>query len=444
MITQLFRGRILHCTKSWQSAGAASVQYMEDGILALEGDTISVCAEAETLIRQGMDVSGARHMQDKLIVPGFIDTHVHSAQLDIIASYGEQLMQWLERYTFPSEARFADADMAAEISDIFLSELIDAGTTTAAVYTTTHPAATESLFSAAAKRQMCLIAGKVLMNRNAPDELLDGEDLGIPACRRLIETWHGQGRLHYAVTPRFAITSTVEQLSQSGALLKEFPGLYMQTHLSENLEEIAQVKQLFPQAKNYLDTYEMAGLLGERSIFAHGIHLQAEEIQSLADSGSSVAFCPSSNLFLGSGLLDIEKLQEAKVATSLGSDVGGGTSLSVFRTLADAYKVCQLLGNKLEPMQAFHMATLGNASSLQLQDRIGNLREGSDADFLVLDPSATSLIQRRVRSCRDIAEEWFVYMTLGDERLVAETWIAGRPVHSHRKNNPKEFKVMVS
>lgn len=436
---QLFRGRILHCPTSWNGSAADCVEYIPDGVLAIEEDKIVACDSAENLQRQGMDLSKARELKSQLIIPGMIDIHVHSPQLEIIGAYGEQLLEWLQRYTLPAELKFSDAKFAKEISYQFLRELIDNGTTTAAVYPTSHEASVDALFDEAEKMQLCLIAGKVLMDRNAPEDLLDGEDLGMQASHKLIEKWHGKSRFHYAVTPRFSITSSAEQLKMAGELLHQYDDLYVQTHLSENTEEIAKVLELFPQADSYLDTYQQAGLVTDRSIFAHGIHLQQQEIDSLAANDACIAFCPSSNMFLGSGLLDIDKLEQNKVKYGVATDVGAGTSLSMFRTLGDAYKVCQLQGIKLEPLKAFYMATRGNATALKLEKEIGSLKAGSIADFLILDPCSTALMQRRIELCSSIEEEWFVYMTLGDERLVEETWVAGKPVHSHRKNQPNHW-----
>ncbi len=420
------RGRVLHCT---DTPAAGGVEYLEDAVLCFDAGRITALLATEQARAQGMDVDAIRHLGAALIVPGFIDTHVHAPQLDIIGSYGEQLMTWLERYTFPAEARFADEGYAAQAMAEFLDELLAAGTTSALVFSTSHEAATDVLFAAARQRQMRLVAGKVLMDRNAPAALLDSPAEGEAASRRLIERWHGTDRLAYAVTPRFSITSSDAQLSTAGRLLREYPGVYLQTHLAENLGEIAAVGELFPDAAHYLDTYDRHGLCGERSFFAHCVHLQEAERRRLAETGSRISLCPGSNMFLGSGLFDWAQLRADGIAISLGSDVGAGTSLSMLRTLGDAYRVCQLQGMSLSPMEGFYAVTLGNARAMGLEGRIGSLAVGNEADFLVLDTAVDARVQRRAKDITSIEEEWFVYMMLGDERLVAQTWVAGREVN---------------
>ena len=421
---KLFRSRILHCLGD-PSLDAAAVEYIEDGILVVEDGKIVDLLPTAMAQDLGLAIEQAVHMPNKLMVPGFIDTHVHAPQMDVIASYGAQLLDWLERFTFPSEMRFAEPEFAELAMQEFVDLLLASGTTTAMTFSSSHEQATGALFNAAADRNMCFIAGKVLMDRNAPAALLDSPESGYQASKRLIEKWHQSGRLAYAVTPRFSITSTPEQLSKAGQLMHETSGLYLQTHLSENAEEIAAVKELFPKASSYLDTYDSYGLCTDRSFFAHGIHLEEAELDTLKSTGSSVAFCPSSNLFLGSGLFDWRRLDAAGVPVSLASDVGGGLGLSMLNTLSDAYKVCQLRSLSLEPMKAFYSITLGNARSLGLEQSIGNLSPGSDADFLILDPSTHEPLDRRLQTCNSISEEWFAYMMLGDERVVSETWIAG-------------------
>jgi guanine deaminase len=294
------------------------------------------------------------------------------------------------------------------------------------VYATSHHHATDALFAAAEARGLCLIAGKVLMDRNAPEALRDSAEGGIAESRELIERWHGRERLAYAVTPRFSITSSPAQLAGAGQLLRDHPGVYLQTHLAENSREVAAVRELFPEAAHYLDTYDAHGLCTAHSVFAHCLHLEAGEIRRLAETGALVAFCPSSNLFLGSGLFNWQAFAAAGVPVTVASDVGAGTDLSMLGTLADAYKVCQLGGQSLPPLEAFHAITLGNARALGLEARIGTLAPGSDADFLRLNPREIPLLAGRVAACRDIAEEWFAYQILGDDRLVRETWVAGR------------------
>ena len=422
-----FRGRMLQCRAD---AGAAVVpDYLHDGILIIDNERIVEMLPAAQALQQGVRPEQCRKLGNKLLVPGFIDAHVHAYQLDMIASYGEQLLQWLDRYTYPAEARMSDVVKAAEVAGFFLQQLLQNGTTSAMVFSTSHKAATDLLFSQAAELGLCLITGKTLMDRNAPAELLDDPELAYSESAQLIEKWHRHRRLHYAVTPRFALTSSAEQLSAAGKLLQRWPDLYVQTHLSENQAEVALVKQLFPESRNYLDVYDRHGLCTDRSVFAHGVHLADAEIARLHSAGSAVACCPTSNLFLGSGLFDWQRLREGGVRLAVGTDVGGGTSYSMLETLRDLYKVNQLKGNSFRPLDGFHAITLGNARALQLGHRLGHFGSGCDADFVILDPDADALVGRRVAATQDIADEWFVYMTLGSSRLVSETWAAGRRLY---------------
>ena len=305
------------------------------------------------------------------------------------------------------------------------------GTTTAMVYCTVHPESVDAFFDESLRRGARMIAGKVMMDRNAPAGLTDDPQRGYDESKALIARWSGRGRLDYAVTPRFAITSTEAQLEASGALLRENPGAYMQTHLDENRAEIAFVKELFPWTKTYLEVYERYGLLGPRSVFGHCVHLEQSEVEALAASRSVAAFCPTSNLFLGSGLFDMKRLHDHGVRVSLATDVGGGTSYSMLQTANEAYKVLQMGGQSWPAAQAFYQMTLGNARALGLQDRIGAIREGFEADIIVLDSRATPAMAHRMESVEgDIAEELFILMMMGDDRAISETYVAGRPVKS--------------
>ncbi|ADM10360.1 guanine deaminase [Parvularcula bermudensis HTCC2503] len=367
-------------------------------------------------------------IKDALVIPGLIDLHTHFPQTDMIASYGEQLLDWLANYTFPTELAFADAAHSREVARAFTDELIRHGTTTALVFGTVHAEAVDHLFSEAAAINMRMIAGKVLMDRNAPEGLLDGADYGEAACRHLIEKWHGYQRLSYALTPRFAPTSSPDQLAMTGRLLAETPSLYLQTHMSENPSEIAWVTSLFPECEGYLDTYDTFNLVGSRSVFAHCIHLTDRERTRLADAGSSIAFCPTSNLFLGSGLFDYEKCKQANLSIGLGTDIGAGTSFSLLSTMGEAYKVGQLRGAPLPPCEAFYMATLGGAKALSLDHAIGTLAPGTEADLVVLDMKATSLIGRRMANAPRLEDRLFALAILGDDRAIARTYIDGRRV----------------
>ena len=359
---------------------------------------------------------------------GFIDTHIHAYQLDMIASYGEQLLQWLERYTFPSEVKMKNEIYAAEVAEKFVEQLFRNGTTSAMVFPTSSAKATDLIFEQAAQANMNLITGKVLMDRNAPEELLDTPELSYSESSSLIEKWHHHQRLSYAVTPRFSITSTDEQLKVAGQLFKEHNDLYMQSHLSENVDEVNLIKKLFPECNTYLDTYDQYGLCTDKSFFAHCLHLEPSEISRIKDTGASISCCPTSNLFLGSGIFHWNAMKNAGLSLSLATDVGGGTSFSMLQTTCDLYKISQLIGSPISPMEAFYTITLGNAQSLGLENSIGNLTVGSDADFVIIDPANNPLVERRVSKTESIEEEWFAYMILGDDRLISETWVAGKPV----------------
>ena len=421
MSNQAYRSRILHVT----STNPLRYEYLVDGVLLIEDGKIKDVGPAQRFSQAGFNLAVCQHDPDYLIVPGFIDTHVHSPQLDIIGSYGEQLLDWLNKYTFPAEARYADVTYAATSAVAFLDSLLDAGTTSALVFATSHLQATEQLFEAANEKGMRLIAGKVLMDQNALPEILDTAVGGIADSETLINKWHGAGRLGYAITPRFAGSSSVQQLQLAGELHKKYPDTWVQTHLSENPDEIDWVAQTHPDTSDYLNAYEKYELVGERSVFAHCIHLTESERGRLADAGGKVAFCPSSNMFLGSGLLDFEQLKRDEIGVSLATDVGAGTSLSMLRTMGDAYKVCQLRGYSLSAMEAFAMSTLGNAQCLHLDKYIGNFEVGKEADFLMLDPNATDLTSRRIALSENIDDELFVMMTIGDERTVVATYVEG-------------------
>ncbi|WP_137885337.1 guanine deaminase [Pseudomonas sp. 2FE] len=424
-----YRAAILHSIADPAEVGIEqSYQYFEDGLLVVENGQVSQVGHAADLLPSltGVEITEYR---DALITPGFIDTHIHYPQTGMIAAYGEQLLDWLNTYTFPTEKQFADKAHAADVASIFLKELLRNGTTTALVFGTVHKQSVDAFFEAAEALNLRMIAGKVMMDRNAPDYLTDTAQSSYVDSKELIERWHGKARLHYAVTPRFAPTSTPEQLTYAGKLLQEYPGLYMHTHLSENLDEIAWVKALFPEQKGYLDVYDHFQLLSERSMFAHGVHLCDEECQRLAQTGSAVSHCPTSNLFLGSGLFNLKQAEQFKVNVGLGTDVGAGTSFSMLQTLNEAYKVQQLQRNKLSPFKSLYLATLGGARALRLEDKIGSFASGNDADFIVLDYHATPLLSFRLQQAKDVEEKLFVLMTIGDDRAIKETFAAGRSVH---------------
>ncbi|WP_417551451.1 guanine deaminase [Marinomonas fungiae] len=428
--TKAWRSAILHCIANPNEVGKdKAFEYFQDGLLVVKDGLISALGDAASLLASLDAEIEVEHHPDTLIIPGFIDTHIHYPQSDMIASYGVQLLDWLNTYTFPEESKFADKDYASDVAERFLTELLRNGTTTALVFGTVHKQSVEAFFEAAEQRDLRMICGKVMMDRHAPEYLTDTPESSYQDSKALIETWHEKGRLHYAVTPRFAPTSTPEQLNQAGKLLSEFDNLYLHTHLSENVNECEWVQQLFPEAKNYLDVYDQHQLLSERSVFAHGIHLCDQEYQRLSDTGSAIAFCPTSNLFLGSGLFNLQKAEFHKVNVGMGTDVGGGTSFSMFSTLNEAYKVIQMQGQNLDPIKAFYLATLGGAKALRLEDKVGNLAVGSEADFVILDKTATPLLKTRLERSSTIQDTLFALMILADDRAIKSTFAMGQCVH---------------
>ena len=421
------RGEIVHFLAD-PAADPRALEHFADGVLIVRDGHVAECGPAAALLTKLPSGTPLADHRGRLILPGFVDTHVHYPQTDIIASHGEQLLEWLERYTFPAERRFADPAHAAEVAGFFCDELLRNGTTTAAAFATVHPASVEALFEAAQQRRMRLITGKVLMDRNCPDFLRDTAETGYADSQALIERWHNRDRLLYAITPRFAPTSTPAQMALAGRLFREHPGVFLQSHLAENRAEVAWVAQLHPEARSYLDVYERAGQLGMRALFAHCLWLDDSDRRRMAERGAAMSFCPTSNLFLGSGLFDLARARALGVRVGLGTDVGGGTSLSMLQTLNEAYKVLQLGGQSLSAASGFYLATLGGAHSLYLDDRIGNFAPGKEADFVVLDPRATPLLARRSAACTTLEERLFVLMMLGDDRAVAATYVMGVPM----------------
>ena len=421
---QAYRAALFHLIDDPDVAGAGAYEHHRDGLLLVEDGVIVGCG-AYAALAPRLGETPVIAFPGRLITPGFVDLHVHLPQTRAIAAHGEQLLDWLERHVFPAEAAFADPDHAAQAAEFFVTEILRNGTTTAMVFGSSHKASVEALFAQALRRGMRLIAGKVLMDRNAPAGLCDTVEDGRRETLELIEAWSGRGRLGYAVTPRFAITSSPEQLAMAGEILAAHPQVWLQTHLAENPAEIAATGALFPAAADYLDVYQRFGLVGARSVFAHCVHLDDSGFAHMAKAGAAVAFCPSSNLFLGSGLFDLKRACDHGVALGLGTDVGAGTSFSLLHTMGEAYKVGQLRGDVLDPFKAFYLATLGGARALSLDDKIGNLAPGKEADFLVLDPAATPLLAHRLEGCEDLAEMLFALTILGDDRVVERTFIAG-------------------
>ncbi len=410
------------------------VRLLEDGLLLLRNGHMEWFGSWEEGKEKIPENCFVREYSEKLIVPGFIDTHLHYPQAEIMGAHGEQLLEWLENYAFPAEKQYKDRKYAEKMADFFIDQLLRNGTTTALVFCTVHSESVEALFTVAEKNKMRLITGKVLMDRNAPDYLLDSPESGYSKSKKLIEKWHKRGRLLYAVTPRFAPTSTPEQLALAGKLRQEFPDTYMQTHLSENRAEIKWVKELFPERENYLDVYHHYGLTGSRCVFAHCIHLEDREWECLRDTASTIAFCPTSNLFLGSGLFDLNRAREKKIQVGMATDVGGGTSLSMLKTLGEAYKIMQLQKQKLSAYEAFYMATLGGAKALSLDHVIGNFSIGKEADFVVLDSAATALQAKRLEKSKNIADLLFSLIILGDDRSVFHTYVDGNLAYERKRD----------
>ena len=423
-MSRIVKGRLLSFRDAPRHGGG--YDYIENGALRIENGLIAEVGEARDVLSRAPEGTPVDDHSGRLILPGFIDAHIHYPQTRVIGSYGTQLLEWLQKYTFVEEQKFSDPTHAAVVARFFLDELFRQGTTTAVVYCTVAPESAEAFFAEAERRGARMIAGKVMMDRNAPPALTDDPQRGYDESKALLLKWHGRGRLGYAITPRFAITSSPAQLEAAGALRREFPDAHVQTHLSENHAEIALTKSLYPQARDYLDVYERAGLVGPKSVFGHCIHLEPREIEALSRLRGVAAFCPTSNLFLGSGLFDEAGLDKAGVRVALATDVGGGTSYSLLQTANEAYKVLQMRGQSWPAFQAFYQLTLGNARALGLEDRIGALAPGREADLVVLDARGTPAMAHRMESVRgDLAEELFVLMTMGDDRAVAQTYVGG-------------------
>ncbi|WP_282608680.1 guanine deaminase [Pelagibius sp. Alg239-R121] len=426
------RGQVLQFTGDpFQVGTDSALRFWSDGLVIIEAGVIQEVGEAPALLAR-LEPSVERHdYPGRLIMAGFVDTHVHYPQMEVIASYGAQLIEWLNEYTFPAEGKFHDRDYARKAAQLFLDESLRNGITTSAVYCTVHPESVDAFFEVCAPYDLRVIAGKVMMDRNAPDFLTDTAQSAYDDSKSLIERWHGKGRALYGLTPRFAPTSTEAQLEAAGALWQETGGVYMQTHVSENRQELAWVAELFPDCDDYLGVYEKYGLLGPRSILGHGIYLSEREKAVIAETGSAIAHCPTSNLFIGSGLFDLRASQEhtEPLRVGLATDVGGGTSFSIFGTMRAAYEIAQLQSFSLHPVQAYYLATWGSARSLYLDDKIGNLVPGLEADLTVVDLNSTPLIAQRMKHAKDLEEALFIQMILADDRAIEATYAAGRRVY---------------
>ena len=421
-----YRASIFHFLDKPVS-GNGNYEFIEDGVLIVEDGKVKTLAPySEIKIPPHIEL---KDFSGSLIMPGFIDSHIHATQTGAIASYGEHLLEWLQIYIYPAEEKYEDNIYAKKAHSFFLKELLRNGTTTGVIYSSVHKGATDLLFEEAERLNMRIIAGKVLMDGDAPSYLRDTAESGYNDSKELIEKWHGRGRLSYVVTPRFAVTCSKEQLKLASKLLEEFPGLYMQTHLSENINEVKRVKELFPRSKNYLDVYDGFGLLGPRSIFGHAIHLSEEEFERIHETNSVCAWCPTSNFFLGSGVFNLGKAREYNCRTTIATDVGAGTSFSMLRTLSEAYKGSILLQDRLKTLEAYYLITLGGARGLSIDDKIGNFEEGKEADFVVLDLKCTPLLEYRLERAETLKDKLFVIMMLGDDRIVKETYIYGKCLH---------------
>ncbi|RHJ91358.1 guanine deaminase [Parabacteroides bouchesdurhonensis] len=430
-VVRLFRGEVFYFISS-PLESKDSYCYYPDGALLVSDGKVADSGPYETLHARYPSVPETDY-SGKLIMPGFIDSHIHYSQSEIIGMHGCQLLDWLNDYTYPAEEAFSSREHAEKTARFFIHELLKNGTTTCMAYATVHPESVDALFTIASEYDMCMLTGKVLMNRNAPKGLLDSTEKGEADTRRLIEKWHGKGRNRYVITPRFAITCTLDQLESAGRLHAEYPDTYIQTHLSENRDEIDSVLSLYPGHSDYLEVYERTGLMTDRTVFGHCIHLSKEECKRLASAGATIAHCPTSNLFLGSGLFNMSLANTFAIKTTLATDVAGGTSFSMFRTMGEAYKVQQLNGYPVSALELLYKCTLGSAKALHLEDKIGSFTPGSDADFIVVDYASTDSQQLRKEYLQrtnnwNIENKLFGLQILGDDRAITATYLTGKQV----------------
>jgi guanine deaminase len=425
----VLRGRVLTFVDQPKSIDdTASYRYTEDGAVVVGPDGRII------MIGDFNPKAAAHHKvidhRPNLIMPGFVDPHIHMPQMQVIGSYAANLMEWLNTYTFAEEQKFGDEAHAGRIASRFLDEMIRNGTTTASAYCSVHPQSADAYFAEATRRNMLMLGGKVMMDRNAPAALCDTPQRGYDETKAGIARWHGKGRNRYVISPRFAITSSPAQLEMAEALAREFPDLHIQTHVDENVGEIALAKELYPNLPDYLGIYERYHLLGPKTLLGHCIHLTEREVEVLAATRSVAVWCPTSNLFIGSGLFDRDRLARAGVRIGVATDVGGGTSYSMLRTLDEGYKVLQARGQRLNPLTSFYMMTLGNSRALSLEDEIGSLAAGRAADLVVLDARATPQMALRMETVETLWGELFLLQTCGDDRAVVETYVMGKAMKS--------------
>jgi len=429
----LLRGRLLSFRRAPHSIDdTASYLYLEDGGLLIDDGKIVAIGDYSDIKKSAPEDVAEKDHRPHLIVPGLIDLHLHFPQMQVIGSYAANLLEWLNSYTFPEECRFVESAHAQRIATHFYDELLRHGTTTAAAYCSVHKTSADAYFAEAMKRNMLMVGGKVMMDRNAPQGLLDTPEMSYDETRAVIADWHGKGRNHVAITPRFAITSTPQQMQAAQALAQEFPDLFIQTHLSENLDEIKYTCELYPEATDYTDIYVRYGLMRDTTLLGHAIHLSEREADVLSETGAVAVHCPTSNLFIGSGLFPMKKLQrrEKPVRIAVATDIGGGSSYSMLRTMDEAYKIQQLLGERLNPLESWFLMTLGNAQALSMASRIGTLDVGTDADITVLNASSTPAMALKMEVVNSLTEELFLMLTMGDDRTVSETYVAGTAMKS--------------
>ncbi|MCU9848776.1 guanine deaminase [Defluviimonas sp. WL0024] len=426
-MADLLIGQVLQFTGNPMTDGVEAARHSARGGVLIEAGHIAEVGEADDL-RRAHPQAKVTDYGKALISAGFVDAHVHYPQTAMIASWGKRLIDWLNSYTFPEEMKFADPAYAAEIAARYFDLTLSNGTTTVCSYCTIHPESVDAFFTEAERRGVRAFAGKTCMDRNAPEALTDTPRSAYDDSKRLLEKWQGRGRLSYVVTPRFSPTSTPEQLEAMGALWKEHPDCLMQTHLSEQTDEVAWVKSLFPTLRDYLDTYEQFGLLGPGALFGHAIYLEPREVDRLKEVDASLIHCPTSNTFIGSGLFDMDGLSRSGHRIGLATDTGGGSSFSILRTMAAAYEVAQLRGRPLHPSELWWLATQGAARSLRADGRIGNLAPGMEADIAVIDLASTPAIAQRSERAKDIWEAVFPTIMMGDDRAVTAVWVGGRPL----------------
>ncbi|ASP17145.1 guanine deaminase [Neisseria sp. KEM232] len=405
--------------------------YESDVVVVMENGKIVKAGAADKILPE-LDGVPVKRYADSLIVPGFIDCHVHYPQTEIIAAYGEQLIKWLNNYTFIAEQGFKNKEHADEVAEVFLREQVSNGVTSSTVYCTVFPQSVDAVFEAAAKYDMRIMAGKVCMDRNAPAALLDTPQRVYDESKALIGRWHGKGRAEYVITPRFVPTSTPEQMEMIGALAQENPDMLIQSHVSENVNEVAWVKELCSEAKDYTDAYARYGLMRRRAIYGHDIHLTERELGVFNETGASVVYCPTSNFFLGSGCLNVKKLESEQhpVHVGLATDLGAGTSFSILQTMNEAYKAAQMNGTPYSSLHSFYLVGRGTAEALGLAGTIGSIEPGMEVDLAVINLKSTPIIEYRMRYAKSLEEVLFIQMTLADDRAIAATYIAGKEVYS--------------